>query len=163
MFPFRSSAVLAMAMAAALAAPLAQAQVTVTDAWIRGTVPQQTATGLFGRLTSSGDARLVAGSSPVASAVEIHEMRMVGDTMRMRAVDALPLPAGKAVELKPGGWHVMLLGLKQPLKAGDTVPVTLVVERADRTREQVELTVPVRSLRGVDSSAGHGGHGGHRH
>ncbi len=132
---------------AALTAFAAQAQTTVKDAWVRGTVPQQKATGLFAQITSVQGGRLVSVSSPVAGVAEVHEMRMEGSTMKMRAVSGgLELPAGKTVELKPGGYHVMLMDLKQPLKAGDTVPLTLVVEGADKQRETIELKVPVKAL-----------------
>jgi len=129
-----------------LTAGSALAQTTVTDPWVRGTVAQQKATGMFAQITSAQGGRLVSASSPVAGVAEIHEMKMEGDVMRMRAITALDLPAGKAVSLKPGGYHVMLLDLKQPLKAGDSVPVTLVVEGTDKKRETIELKVPVRSL-----------------
>jgi len=129
-----------------LTAGSALAQTTVTDPWVRGTVAQQKATGMFAQITSAQGGRLVSASSPVAGVVEIHEMKMEGDVMRMRAITALDLPAGKAVSLKPGGYHVMLLDLKQPLKAGDSVPVTLVVEGTDKKRETIELKVPVRAL-----------------
>ena len=122
------------------------AQTTVTDAWIRGTVAQQKASGLFARLASAQGARLVSVSTPVAGLVEIHEMSMAGDMMKMRALpNGLVLPAGKAVELKPGGYHVMLMDLKQQLKAGDTVTVTWVLEGADKKRETVEVKVPVKA------------------
>lgn len=127
-------------------ATAAQAQTTVKDAWIRGTVAQQKATGMFGHLTSAGGGKLVSASSPVAGVVEIHEMSMDGGVMKMRAMPGLELPAGKAVELKPGGYHVMLMDLKQQLKAGDTVPLTLVVEGKDGKKESLELKVPVKAL-----------------
>ena len=129
-----------------LASGASGAQTTVTDAWIRGTVAQQKASGLFARLTSAQGARLVSVSTPVAGLVEIHEMSMAGDMMKMRALpNGLVLPAGKAVELKPGGYHVMLMDLKQQLKAGDTVTVTWVLEGADKKRETVEVKVPVKA------------------
>ena len=131
--------------ALALLSTTAFAQTTVTDAWVRGTVAQQKATGLFAQITSAQGGRLVSVSSPVAGVVEIHEMKMEGDVMRMRAVSDLALPAGKPVALKPGGYHVMLLDLKQALKAGDTVPVTLVVEGADKKRESIEIKAAVRT------------------
>ena len=140
---------------AALTLP-AHAQTTVKDAWVRGTVAQQKATGLFAQITSAGGGKLVSVSSPVAGVVEIHEMTMNGDTMRMRAVAALELPAGKVVKLEPGGYHVMLMDLKQQLKPGETVPVTLVVEGAGGKRETVELKAPVRPLSGKDEHSGHG-------
>ncbi|MFN7694219.1 MAG: copper chaperone PCu(A)C, partial [Burkholderiales bacterium] len=111
-----------------------------------GTVATQKATGMFVQLTSAQGGKLVAGSSPVAGRVEIHEMAVVDGVMRMREISALELPAGKAVELKPGGYHVMLMDLKQPMKAGDIVPVTLVIEGADKKRETLELKASVRPL-----------------
>ncbi len=137
----------AASLATALFSTAAQAQTTVTDAWVRGTVAQQKATGLFGVITSLQGGRLVAASSPVAGVVEVHEMSMAGTTMQMRPVQGgLPLPAGQAVALQPGGYHVMLLDLKQPLKAGDMVSVSFVVEGADGRRETVEVKAPVRPL-----------------
>jgi copper(I)-binding protein len=113
---------------------------------VRGVVPQQKATGAFMQITSRQGGRLVSASSPVAGVVEIHEMSMDGDVMRMRAVPGVDLPAGKAVELKPGGYHVMLMELKQQLKPGDSVPVTLVVQGRDGKRETLEFKAPVRDL-----------------
>jgi copper(I)-binding protein len=135
-----------LTMLAALLAFAAQAQTTVKDAWVRGTVAGQKATGLFAQITSAGGGKLVAASSPVAGMVEIHEMAMDGSVMKMRAVPAVELPAGKPVDLKPGGYHVMLMDLKQDLKAGDAVPVTLVVEGAGGKRESIELKAPVKAL-----------------
>jgi copper(I)-binding protein len=130
-----------------LAAAGAFAQTTVKDAWVRGTVPQQKASGLFAQITSAQGGRLVSASSPWAGMAEVHEMAMEGSVMKMRAVSGgLELPAGKTVELKPGGYHIMLMDLKQPLKAGDMVPITLVIEGADKKRETLELKVPVRAL-----------------
>lgn len=140
---------------AALGAFGVQAQTTVKDPWVRGTVAGQKATGLFGQITSTAGGKLVSASSPVAGVVEVHEMAMDGNVMKMRAVTALELPAGKAVDLKPGGYHVMLLDLKQELKAGQTVPVTLVIEGAGGKRESVEVRAPVKAL--ADSS-GHKKH-----
>jgi len=131
--------------ALALTSTSAFAQTTVTDAWVRGTVAQQKATGLFAQITSAQGGRLVSASSPVAGVVEIHEMKMEGDVMRMRAITDLALPAGKAVALKSGGHHVMLMDLKQVLKTGDSVPVTLVVEGADKKRETIEVKAAVRA------------------
>jgi copper(I)-binding protein len=136
-----------MAVLFALSATGAVAQVTVKDPWVRGTVAQQKATGMFAHIIAAGGGKLVAGSSPVAGVVEIHEMAMQGDVMKMRAIPGgLELPAGKAVELKPGGYHVMLMELKQQLKEGETVPVTLVVEGKDGKRENVEVKAAVKAL-----------------
>lgn len=147
-----------LALAALLAAPLAHAQTTVTDPWVRGTVAQQKATGMFAKISSAQGGRLVAASSPAAGVVEIHEMAMDGNVMRMRAIDALDLPAGKTVALEPGGYHVMLIDLVQPLAAGQTVPVKLVIEGADGKRETVEVQAPVRALGQAGKMHGHGKH-----
>jgi copper(I)-binding protein len=143
----------------ALSTSTAHAQVTVKDAWIRGTVAQQKATGLFAQITSATAARLLSASSPVAGVVEIHEMAMDGNVMRMRAVPGLDLPAGRMVELKPGGFHVMLMDLKQPLKDGETVPVLFVVE-AGGQRQTIEVQAPVRPLA---ARAGEHHHHHHQH
>jgi len=104
------------------------AQVTVKDPWVRATVSQQKATGAFMEITSAQDARLIEVKSAVAGIIEIHEMTMDKDVMKMRALpNGIDLPAGKAVELKPGGYHVMLMDLKQQMKEGNTVPAMLVV------------------------------------
>lgn len=138
----RHTAVLALA----LLAGTTQAQTTVVDAWARGTVPQQPGTGAFMRITSAQGARLVGVSSPVAGIAEIHEMKMVDGVMKMGAIPALELPAGQAVELKPGGYHLMLMGLKQQLKGGQTLPLTLTVEGKDGRKETLQLTVPIKAL-----------------
>ena len=132
----------------------AQAQTTVREPWIRATVVQQRATGLFAQISSAQGGKLVSASSPAAGVVEIHEMALDGDVMKMRALPAgVDLPAGKAVELKPGGMHIMLMDLKKPLSAGDMVAVTLVVEGRDRQRETLQLQVPVKAP--GDAKAGH--------
>lgn len=118
--------------------------VEVKDAWARTSVPGQKATGAFMTLTARDGAKLVAASSPVAGVTEVHEMKMDGDIMTMRAVQGgLDLPAGKAVALKPGGYHVMLLDLKAPLAKNSTVPLTLVFKDAKGVESKVELKVPV--------------------
>jgi periplasmic copper chaperone A len=134
--------------AAALCGTLgaAQAATTVADAWVRGTVAQQQASGAFMRITSAEGGKLVGVSSPVAATVEVHEMKMDGGVMKMGAVPSLELPAGQAVELKPGGYHVMLMGLKQQLKAGETVPLTLTIEGKGGQKETLQVKAPVKAL-----------------
>ncbi|HUN68513.1 MAG TPA: copper chaperone PCu(A)C [Burkholderiales bacterium] len=134
----------------------ALAQVTVKDPWVRATVPQQTATGAFMQLSSPTDARLVSASSPVAGVVELHEMVMDKDVMKMRAVPGIDIPAGKGAELKPGGYHVMLMNLKSQMKEGDVVPIKLVVEGKDKKRQTLEVKATVRPL----NTASGGDHGG---
>ena len=126
------------------AAPVVSKSIDVKNAWIRTTVQGQKGTGAFMTIVSKDGAKLVGGSSPAAGVTEIHEMKMDGDIMRMRAVPGgLDLPAGKAVELKPGSYHVMLLDLKTALPKDTTVPVTLMFKDAKGVESKVELTVPV--------------------
>lgn len=138
--------VLLMSLSALAFAPCALAQVTVKDAWIRATVPAAKAGGAFMQLQSAQNARLVSVRSPVAGVVEIHQMEMVGETMKMHAVPGLDLPAGKPVDLASGGYHVMLLDLKHQLKEGDVVPLTLVVENKNKKTDTVTIQVPVKPL-----------------
>ena len=129
------------------AAPAAYAEVTVVDPWVRATVPQQKATGAFMKISSTEEARLVDVSTPLAGRAEIHEMAMQGDSMKMRAISALPLPAGATVELKPGDYHMMLFDLVAQAKEGDTVRLSLVVEYGNGKRETVEVDALVRPLK----------------
>lgn len=130
----------------AFVATQALAEVTVTEAWVRGTVATQKATGAFMKIRSTEDAKLVGAASPSASIVEVHEMAMKDNVMTMRAVDELPLPAGKTVELKPGGFHVMLIDLAKPLAAGDKVPVMLTIVGKDGKKSTLEVKAEVRAM-----------------
>jgi copper(I)-binding protein len=133
-------------LAGALLSTAALAQVAVSDAWIRATVPQQKSAGAFLRVRSQAPAKLVGVSTPVAARAEVHEMKMQGNTMTMHAVDAVALPPGQEVVMGPGGYHVMLFGLKRQLKEGDSVPLTLVVENAAGKRADVEASAQVKSI-----------------
>jgi copper(I)-binding protein len=144
---------LAMAILFSLSTTAAlAADVEVRDAWVRGTVTGQQATGAFLEITSKSGAALVGASSPAAAVSEIHEMKMDGGIMKMRAVARLDLPAGKPVQLAPGGYHVMLMKLKQPLKKGESVPLTLQVEGPDKSVQTIEVQAEVRDLTASSSS-----------
>lgn len=131
------AAVLGVAQAQAQAAPTAQ------PGWARPTVAGQAAGGGFVSLTGAASAdRLVSASSPVAKSVELHTMEMDGSVMRMRQVPGIDVPAGQTVALKPGGHHLMFMGLTQPLKQGDTFPLTLHFEKAGDV--QVQMTVSMQ-------------------
>lgn len=133
--------------AATLAAVAQTPAVTVTQPWVRATVAEQQSTGAFMTLRASSASRLVAVQSRAATSVEMHEMAMEGDVMRMRAMPVVALAAGADVTFKPGAHHMMLLGLKKPLKAGEKVPLTLVFESADgKQRQQLEVQAEVRAL-----------------
>lgn len=113
------------------------AQVHVDGAWIRPTVAGQSVGGGYLSLRSDRADRLLGVSTPAAASVELHTVAMVGDVMQMRQLDAVELPAGKKVEFKPGGLHLMLLGLKQPLMAGAKLPVTLRFEKAGELKAEL--------------------------
>jgi periplasmic copper chaperone A len=118
-------------------------EVSVTQAWVRATAEGQNGTGGFMTLTAKQAMRLVGVASPVAGVGEVHEMKMEGDVMKMRALPGLDLPAGKAVELKSGGTHMMLMDLNQTLKYGTTVPVTLTFADAQGKQSQLTVQMPV--------------------
>ncbi len=140
----------------------AQTTVKVEDAWVRGTVATQKATGAFMRLTPAANARLVAAQSPVAGVVEIHEMAMEKDVMKMRQIPGLDLAAGCTMELKPGGYHVMLMDLTQQLKGGEQVPITLVFEDDAKKRFTQDIKAPVTALGGGNAPMPMN-HGEHKH
>ncbi len=121
--------------------------INISDGWVRATVQGQKATGAFMKITAIDQAKLIAGNSPAAGLVEIHEMKMVNDVMKMAALpNGLDLPAGKTVELKPGSYHIMLMDLKAPLAADSTVPVTLTFQDAKGHKTTQEMKLPVKSL-----------------
>lgn len=144
------------------ASPAADATVgglQVEDGWVRPTVAGQKSSGAYMTITAREPLRLVGVSSPLAGVAEVHEMKMDGDVMRMRALPRIDLPAGQAVQFRPGGYHVMLMNLKQPLVAGGAVPLTLQVENASGVLGRIELKLPVavrapeRSLSGLQLPA----------
>ena len=137
---------IAAAILAAAASAGALAEVSVTKAWVRGTVAGQQTTGAFLTLRSTEPAKLVGVSSPVAKIAELHTSGESGGVMRMHAVDAIALPAGKAVELKPGGFHVMLIDLRNAVRAGDRVPLVLEIEDAKGRIRRIDVKADVRPL-----------------
>ena len=141
--PARLLLPLGLALVLSSAAAAAQALPKVEGAWIRSSVPGQHGTGAFMRLTAPQAMQLVGASTPVAGTAEVHEMKMDGDVMKMRAVPQLDLPAGRTTELKPGGYHIMLLDLKQPLAPGSVVPLTLLFRDATGAQSKLEVKVPV--------------------
>jgi periplasmic copper chaperone A len=127
-------------------AALAQGQVEVKSPWVRGTVQGQTSSGAFMELKSAEGAAVVGVETSVAEIVEMHEMKMQGNVMRMRAVPRIELPAGKTVALTPGGYHVMLMSLKRPLKKGDIVLIRLRIEDKNKIVKTLEVRAEVRDL-----------------
>lgn len=141
-------------IATVVALPLYAANLKVEDAWARATAPGQPVGGAFMKLTSDTNAQLVGASSPVAGRVQVHMMKMQDGVMIMREMKSLPLPKGKTVELAPGGYHIMLMELKQPLKAGEHVPITLKV-KADKKIQNVEVNAEVHDMMGGEESQHH--------
>lgn len=158
---FQRLTLIALAFASLSTAAVAQA-VDVKGAWARATVQGQMASGAFMQLTAKEGSKLVGISSPVAGVAEVHEMKMDGDVMKMRAVEGgLDLPAGKVVALTPGGYHVMLMDLKTPLKKDTTIPMTLTFKDAKGVQSTMAIKVPVSST--APAGAGAAGHAGHQH
>lgn len=139
----KTSVVAALLLGAASLNAVA-AEVTVTDAWARATMPGQKVSGAYMRIQSDADAKLIGASSPMVPRVEVHEMKMDGDIMRMREVTAIELPKGKAVMLEPGGYHIMLMNLPKPIAAGDLIPLTLTIESGGK-RKTVEVKAEARA------------------
>lgn len=156
MFRLGIHATFALPLLIGIGAPvMANAQVVdVKNAWVRGTVPAQKATGAFMEITGKSATRLVHADSPIAGSVEIHNMTMENGVMKMFPVDGIDVPAGKTVKLAPGGYHVMFMGLKQQMKPGDRVPLKLTFELADKKRETLDLSVEVRDIKG-EAKHGH--------
>lgn len=152
-------------MSACLMAPVwahpDAAHVHADNAWARASVPGQQATGAFVQLTAKEPLRLVGVETPAAAAGEIHEMKMEGDVMRMRAIDELVLPQGQLVELKPGGYHLMFQQLKAPLQDGTEVPMTLVFKDGKGEVSRLHLKVPVQRV--APAAGGHGQDKAHDH
>lgn len=150
----------AAALCAAVATPLAAAAarvgaITISVPWARETAPGQANGGGFLTIANTGktDDRLLGASSPVAREVQLHSMEMDGSVMRMRQVTGgIAVPARQTIMLKPGSFHLMFIGLKQPLKRGEAVPVTLRFERAGT----IKVRLAVQSVGAME--AGHGRH-----
>ena len=144
-----------LALVAATTGSSVRAQ-QVTDAWVRGTVKGMDATGAFMHIEVAAPMSLIGASSPVAGSAQVHQMSMSGNVMNMGPVDQVPIVPGKPDDLAPGGYHVMLMNLKQELTTGDTVPITLRFRQADNSVKSVEVKAQVRALAGGNS-------GGHMH
>ncbi|HZF84954.1 MAG TPA: copper chaperone PCu(A)C [Burkholderiaceae bacterium] len=134
------------------------ALVDASGAWVRAAVPGQSGTGGFMTLAAGAPLKLVGVATPVAGVAEVHEMKMEGDTMKMRAVPALELPARQAVELRPGGYHLMLMDLKQPITTGKVIPLTLTFEDAAGAKSTLAVQAPVQA-----APAGAAAGEGHKH
>lgn len=136
------------------------AQVKIDQAWARATVQGQKATGAFMQLMAPQAMQLVGVSSPIAGMAEVHEMKMEGGVMKMRAVPALELPAHQAVELKPGGFHLMLMDLKAPLAKDSSLTLTLTFKDAKGVQSQQQVDVPVTTgvPSGYEPMHSHGDH-----
>ncbi len=153
---------MAVAALVLLSASVHAQEVSVKEAWIRGTVPGQSAAGAFMELTGKSATRLVGVTSPVAKIAEVHRMKMENGVMKMFPVSSVDIPAGKTVKFAPGAYHVMLMDLQKPLNAGDQVPLKLTFELANKQRITLDLTADVRDVSGkAKAEAAAKGHHGH--
>jgi copper(I)-binding protein len=145
---------LLLAAASASARDYTLGSLQIGQPWTRATPPSAAAGGGFLTVTNKGAApdRLLSAKSAAAGAVQIHEMKMEGNVMRMRELEGgLAIAPGATVTLAPGGFHLMLMGLKEPLKQGATVPLTLVFEKAG----SIDVEMEIQAL-GAASPGGHG-------
>ena len=144
----------ALAAFGVLLAAAAQAQpASVKDAWVRAPAPGQKVVGVYMEIVSRTNAALVAVASPLAARAELHRMALEDGVMKMRPLERIELPAGTAVKLAPGGLHVMLIDLKQPLQRGEKVPLTLTVLQLDSGSRSV-FTIRAE-VRDADAKAHH--------
>lgn len=132
------------AMSALAVQSAVAANVTVSNAWARATMPGQPVSAAYMQIKSDTNAKLIGVSSSAVPQVEVHEMKMDGDVMQMREVKAIDLPKGKTVALEPGGFHIMLMNLKQPIAVGEVIPLTLVVESGGK-KQKVEVKAEARA------------------
>ena len=126
----------------------------LTSAWARATPGRAETGAAYLTIETATPDRLTGMSTPVAGKAELHEMTMQGGVMKMRSLATIDLPAGQAVVLKPGATHIMLVGLKQPLRVGDSFPLTLDFEKAGR--REVNIVVEKAGAMGPDQAAGAG-------
>jgi len=136
------------------ASPASANTVVVSKAWVRPTVAGQSVAGAYLDITAKKPARLIAARSSVSPDVQIHWMQMDGEVMRMREVSSIDLPKDTAVSLKPGGYHLMLMQLKKPIRAGETIPLTLVIETRGK-RETVKVKALAQASPAKSSDAAH--------
>lgn len=151
----------------AFSAPASQT-VQITDGWVRETNPGQAVGAAYMTITSKDDAELVAIESAITTNIEIHHMQIDKGVMKMRMLETLPLPANQAVKLAPGGLHIMLFDLKAPLKAGQTIPLTLhfnkvVKGQPSKARFAQSVVLSVKSLEDGTSHNTHHNHEHHNH
>lgn len=150
-------ALLALAGCSPAADPDALASVAVVDATCRPTLNGRDVTGCYVTLTASRDDRLVSVAAPLAATAQVHEMKIEDGMMKMAELkDGLALPAGEAVSLQPGGDHIMLMGLTQPLTAGQEVPLAFTFEHAQPVQVRARVAQP--PVAGAGAGAGHAGH-----
>ena len=156
------AALLTLKAEGSASAPEGNANVAISDAWVRPTVTGQKATGAFLKLVAKDNSKLLSVSTPIAGVAEIHEMKMEGSVMKMAPISFLDLPAGKVVELKPGGFHLMLMDLKSPLEKGAKVPLTLKFQDSKGAKFQfdvmLEAAMPSMPAVGSPTSGGHQHH-----
>ncbi|HEX4855180.1 MAG TPA: copper chaperone PCu(A)C [Limnobacter sp.] len=130
-----------------------QQGITIRNAWVRPTVGEQDATGAYLTIVTEESLALVGVASPAAEIAELHEMKMEGDVMRMRMAQRIDIKPSEPLELKPGGYHVMLMALTGPINAGQEVELSLQFEKADGSR----LEIPVKALAAQNTAGSHHG------
>ncbi|HEX5337712.1 MAG TPA: copper chaperone PCu(A)C [Gallionella sp.] len=146
-----------------LSASVYAGDIQVDGAWARATAPGQDVGMMDLTITSKQAATLLGVSSPASNSVELHSMTHENGVMKMREVKSVELPAGKSVNLGESGYHLMLIGLKAPLKAGESVPLTLNVKQADKRTVKVDARFEVKPLAEAKAEPAQNEHAHHGH
>lgn len=123
----------------------AESGIIISNAWARATAPGQQVAAAYMSLKSEQGATLIKAESDLAGTIELHSMTMENDVMKMRMLNELPLPAGKTVNLEPGGYHLMLFDLKQPLNAGQTAKFKLHLRTTAGNTQSMTLSLPIKT------------------
>ncbi len=118
---------------------IAKADIVISDAWLKPTIAGKTVTSAYLKISTDKPVKLIGGSAKLASSVEIHEMKMDGDVMRMRQIEELPILPHSPTELKPGGLHLMLVGLKKPIEENSMVLIRLTFKAEDGQKKNISV------------------------
>jgi copper(I)-binding protein len=162
LFRFAPHALMTFISALVIAGSAFATDVAVTDPWVRSTVPGQPVSGAYMTLTSKAGATLLSVTTAAAGEVEVHEMKTENGIMKMRAIDKLDLPAGKPVSLSPGGYHIMLMSLKGPLKVGEKVALELTLSNRAGKQEKLVVQAPIKAATSSATTMQHE-HSEHEH
>ncbi|MEM8744131.1 MAG: copper chaperone PCu(A)C [Pseudomonadota bacterium] len=150
------AAMLAVAPSIGLAGDVAKGNLKIQSPWVRTTIPDRPSAGYMKIQNTGGTAdAIVSASSPDAERIELHTHLMENGVMKMRPVEKIEVPANGSAELKSGGLHLMIFGVKKPLKDGEALPITVVFEKAGPVEMDFKITSIARDKGTRGSHSGH--------